>query len=190
MPERTHDPIVATAAIVMALQTIVSRNLPASELGVISIGSIQAGATHNVIPQEATLLLNVRSTNPAIRERIEQRIREIVTLQARSFGVDAHIEYKKLVPMVFNAEQPMVLARHVLERLVGADNVRTDLGGLLGSEDFAWMAQALPGCYVIIGNGSGEAGGCMLHNSHYDFNDDIIGLGARYFIELVREYLT
>ncbi|MFM0235053.1 M20 aminoacylase family protein [Paraburkholderia sediminicola] len=189
MPDRARDPIVAAGSLIMALQTIVSRNLPASEVGVVSIGGIHAGATHNVIPETVKLLLNMRSTNPEMRERIEKRVHEIVTLQAQCFGVEASIDYKRLVPVVVNADAPTTLARNVLTDLVGAANVLTDTKGMMGSEDFAWMSDAVPGCYVVIGNGVGEWGGCMVHNPKYDFNDRIISLGASYWVKLVEAYL-
>ncbi|SOF01307.1 hippurate hydrolase [Burkholderia sp. OK233] len=189
MPDRARDPIVAAGSLIMALQTIVSRNLPASEVGVVSIGGIHAGATHNVIPETVKLLLNMRSTNPEMRERIEKRVHEIVTLQAQCFGVEASIDYKRLVPVVVNAEAPTTLARDVLTDLVGAENVLTDTKGMMGSEDFAWMSDVVPGCYVVIGNGVGEWGGCMVHNPKYDFNDSIISLGASYWAKLVEAYL-
>ncbi|MGQ7934795.1 M20 aminoacylase family protein [Paraburkholderia sp. D1E] len=190
MPDKARDPIVAAGSLIMALQTIVSRNLPASEVGVVSIGGIHAGATHNVIPETVKLLLNMRSTNPEMRERIEKRVHEIVTLQAQSFGVEASIDYKRLVPVVVNAETPTALARDVITDLVGAENVLTDTKGMMGSEDFAWMSDAVPGCYVVIGNGVGEWGGCMVHNPKYDFNDRIISLGASYWVKLVETYLS
>ncbi|CAE6721142.1 Hippurate hydrolase [Paraburkholderia domus] len=189
MPDRARDPIVAAGSLIMALQTIVSRNLPASEVGVVSIGGIHAGATHNVIPDTVKLLLNMRSTHPEMRERIEKRVHEIVTLQAQCFGVEASIDYKRLVPVVVNAEGPTALARDVLTDLVGAANVLTDTKGMMGSEDFAWMSDVVPGCYVMIGNGVGEWGGCMVHNPKYDFNDRIISLGASYWVKLVEAYL-
>lgn len=188
MPDRARDPIVAAGSLIMALQTIVSRNLPASEVGVVSIGGIHAGATHNVIPDTVKILLNMRSTNPEVRERIEKRVHEIVKLQAQCFGVEATIDYKRLVPVVVNAETPTALAREVLTELVGTANVHTDSKGM-GSEDFAWMSDVTPGCYVVIGNGVGEWGGCMVHNPKYDFNDRIISLGASYWIKLVEKYL-
>ncbi|MFM0160928.1 hippurate hydrolase [Burkholderia sp. GAS332] len=190
MPDKARDPIVAAGSLIMALQTIVSRNLPASEVGVVSIGGIHAGATHNVIPDTVKLLLNMRSTNPEMRERIEKRVHEIVTLQAQCFGVEASIDYKRLVPVVVNAEAPTALARDVITDLVGAANVLTDTKGMMGSEDFAWMSDKVPGCYVIIGNGVGEWGGCMVHNPKYDFNDRIISLGASYWVKLVETYLN
>jgi hippurate hydrolase len=185
MPEQSRDPIVAAGALIMALQTIVSRNLAAREVGVVSIGAIHGGATHNVIPASVKLLLNMRSTTNEVRERIETRIRDIVTLQAQAFGVDATIDYQRLVPVVMNAEGPSEAARQVAAQLVGEDNVLTDTPGMIGSEDFAWMSQVVPGCYVVLGNGVGEWGGCMCHNPKYEFNDKIISLGASFWVRLV-----
>jgi hippurate hydrolase len=159
-------------------------------VGVVSIGGIHAGATHNVIPDTVKLLLNMRSTHPEMRERIEKRVHEIVTLQAQCFGVEASIDYKRLVPVVVNAEAPTALARDVITDLVGSANVLTDTKGMIGSEDFAWMSDKVPGCYVLIGNGVGEWGGCMVHNPRYDFNDRIISLGASYWVKLVETYLN
>ncbi|MCC8393600.1 M20 family metallopeptidase [Paraburkholderia sp. MMS20-SJTR3] len=189
MPEQSRDPIVAAGALIMALQTIVSRNLAAREVGVVSIGAIHGGATHNVIPASVKLLLNMRSTTNEVRERIENRIRDIVTLQAQTFGVEASIDYQRLVPVVMNAEGPTETAQHVAAQLVGEENVLTDVPGLMGSEDFAWMSQVVPGCYVVLGNGVGEWGGCMCHNPKYDFNDKIISLGASLWVRLVETVL-
>ncbi|WP_234775543.1 M20 aminoacylase family protein [Paraburkholderia tropica] len=189
MPEQARDPIVATGALIMALQTIVSRNLAAREVGVVSIGAIHGGATHNVIPASVKVLLNMRSTTNEVRERIESRIREIVTLQAQTFGVDASIDYRNLVPVVTNAERPTEIARQVAVQLVGEESVLADTGGVMGSEDFAWMSQAVPACYVLLGNGVGEWGGCMCHNPKYEFNDRIISLGASLWVRLVETCL-
>jgi hippurate hydrolase len=189
MPERTRDPIVAAGSLIMALQTIVSRNLGAAEAGVVSIGSIHAGTTPNIIPQSVTLSLNIRSTTPKVRTTIEKRIREIVEGQAQAFGMRAEIEYQNLVPVLINADVPTDFARMVLADLVGPENILPG-AGLVVSEDFAWMAEAVPGCYVRIGNGLGEEGGCMVHNPKYDFNDKITSLGATYFVNLVESWLS
>ncbi len=189
MPEKTCDPIVAAGSLIMALQTIVSRNIAPLETGVVSIGGIHAGATHNVIPETVELLLNMRSSDAAVRQRIETRIHEIVTLQSQSYGVDAQIDYKRLVPVVVNAQAPTALAHEVMGSLVGSTNVLSEITGAMGSEDFAWMSEQIPGCYVFLGNGVGEWGGCMVHNPKYDFNDNIIGLGASFWVRLVEAYL-
>ncbi|GAB7545157.1 M20 aminoacylase family protein [Cupriavidus sp. 8B] len=189
MPNFGRDPIVAAAGIVMALQTIVSRNLPATEAGVITVGALQAGSAHNVIPDTAQILLTVRSQDREVRDAMERRLRELVDLQARSFGVSAEIEYTNVSRVLVNTPAETRLMRSVLEELVGADHVVEPPKGIMGSEDFSWMLEQLPGCYVVLGNGAGSQGGCMVHNPGYDFNDEALSLGASLWARLVERYL-
>jgi hippurate hydrolase len=191
MPHRSRDPIVAAAAIVTALQTIVARNVAADDVAVVSVGFIRGGATHNVIPESVTLGLNVRAAQPATREMVEQRIREVVNLTAQAHGVHAEIDYRQLTPPVVNTEAETQLMQQVCTDLVGADKVLTQAPkGMGGSEDFAWMLKEMPGCYVLLGNGEGEFGGCMVHNPGYDFNDRVLPLGAACWVRLVQTYLS
>ncbi|WP_432258612.1 M20 aminoacylase family protein [Cupriavidus sp. TMH.W2] len=191
MPHRARDPIAAAAAIVTALQTVVARNVAPDDTAVVSVGFIRGGATHNVIPETVTLGLNVRAARPDTRALVEQRIREIVALTAQAHGVEAQIDYRQLTPPMVNAEAETLLAQRVCTELVGAANVVTQAPkGLNGSEDFAWMLNAVPGCYLILGNGEGEFGGCMVHNPGYDFNDAVLPLGAAAWVRLVQTYLA
>ncbi|RDK08469.1 M20 aminoacylase family protein [Cupriavidus lacunae] len=191
MPHRARDPIAAAAAIVTALQTVVARNVAPDDSAVVSVGFIRGGATHNVIPETVTLGLNVRAARPDTRALVEQRIREIVALTAQAHGVEAQIDYRQLTPPMVNAEAETLLAQRVCTELVGAGNVVTQAPkGLNGSEDFAWMLNAVPGCYLILGNGEGEFGGCMVHNPGYDFNDAVLPLGAAAWLRLVQTYLA
>ncbi len=191
MPHRARDPIAAAAAIVTALQTVVARNVAPDDTAVVSVGFIRGGATHNVIPETVTLGLNVRAARPDTRALVEQRIREIVALTAQAHGVEAQIDYRQLTPPMVNAEAETMLAQRVCTELVGAGNVVTQAPkGLNGSEDFAWMLNAVPGCYLILGNGEGEFGGCMVHNPGYDFNDAVLPLGAAAWVRLVQTYLA
>lgn len=190
MPDKARDPVVAAAAIVMALQTVVSRNLPAGETGVVSIGAIHAGTTHNVIPETAELKLNIRSADAGIRERIEARIRAIVAGQAAAFDVTAAIDYRHLVPAVVNTPDETALLRQVAAGIVGETNVLTTLPGIAGSEDFAWMAAGRRACYAVIGNGVGSVGGCMIHNPGYDFNDAALETGISLWVNLVETTLA
>ncbi|WP_420996093.1 M20 aminoacylase family protein [Cupriavidus sp. 30B13] len=191
MPHRTRDTIAAAAAIITALQTVVARNVAPDDTAVLSVGFIRGGATHNVIPEAVTLGLNVRAARPETRALVEQRIREIVGLTAQAHGVEAHIDYRQLTPPMVNAEAETRLAQQVCAALVGADKVVTQAPkGLNGSEDFAWMLNAVPGCYLILGNGEGEFGGCMVHNPGYDFNDRVLPLGAACWVRLARTYLA
>ncbi|AOY92385.1 amidohydrolase [Cupriavidus sp. USMAA2-4] len=190
MPHRARDPIAAAAAVVTALQTVVARNVAPDDTAVLSVGFIRGGATHNVIPESVTLGLNVRAARPETRAMVEQRIREIVALTAQAHGVEAIIDYRQLTPPMVNAEAETQLAQQVCAELVGADKVVTQAPkGLNGSEDFAWMLNEVPGCYLILGNGEGEFGGCMVHNPGYDFNDQVLPLGAACWVRLAQTFL-
>ncbi|MGM3276455.1 M20 aminoacylase family protein [Ralstonia sp. 24A2] len=191
MPHRASDPIVASAAIVTALQTVVARNVAPDDTAVVSVGFIRGGMTHNVIPESVTLGINVRAARPETRAMVEARIREIVSLTAQAHGVEALIDYRQLTPPMVNTLAETQLAQQVCTELVGADNVVTQAPkGLNGSEDFAWMLNEVPGCYLILGNGEGEFGGCMVHNPGYDFNDQVLPLGAACWVRLAQTYLT
>lgn len=191
MPERAIDPTPALASLVMALQTVVSRNLAADEAAVISVGTIQAGTAYNIIPETAQLTLSVRTTAPEVRERIERRIGEIVDGQCAAFGVSAQVDYRLLAPVLVNSEEQSLRMAEVARQVLGAANVLERMPvRLMGSEDFAWMLQARPGCYFVLGNGQGEFTGCSVHNDHYDFNDEVIALGAACWVKLVESYLT
>ena len=191
MPHRARDPIAASAAIITALQTVVARNVAPDDTAVVSVGFIRGGATHNVIPESVTIGLNVRAARPETRALVEMRIREIVSLTAQAHGVQAQIDYRQLTPPMVNTEAETQLAQRVCTELVGAANVVTQAPkGLNGSEDFAWMLNEVPGCYLILGNGEGEFGGCMVHNPGYDFNDQVLPLGAAAWVRLAQTYLS
>lgn len=191
MPHRARDPVAASAAIVTALQTVVARNVAPDDAAVLSVGFIRGGATHNVIPQSVTLGLNVRAARPETRALVEQRIREIVSLTAQAHGVEAQIDYRSLVPPVVNTPAETQRMARVCAELVGEANVLSQVPrGFAGSEDFAWMLAELPGCYLLLGNGEGEAGGCMVHNPGYDFNDQVLPLGAACWVRLAQTYLV
>lgn len=190
MPHRASDSLVAAASIVMALQTVVSRNVDPLHTAVVTVGSIQAGKANNVIPALATLELSVRALDPGVRKLLEQRIKAIATSQAESFGVKAEVDWKEGYCVLVNSEQETEFARQVALDLVGADRVVLNGPPLTGSEDFAFMLEKVPGSYLLIGNGDGDsAGACMVHNPGYDFNDDNIATGSDYWIHLVKTYL-
>jgi hippurate hydrolase len=190
MPHRASDSLVAAASIVMALQTVVSRNVDPLHTAVVTVGSIQAGKANNVIPALATLELSVRALDPGVRKLLEQRIKAIATSQAESFGVKAEVDWKEGYCVLVNSEQETEFARQVALDLVGAERVVLNGPPLTGSEDFAFMLEKVPGSYLLIGNGDGDsAGACMVHNPGYDFNDDNIATGSDYWIHLVQTYL-
>ena len=192
MPHRAQDPIVAAAAIVMTLQTIVSRNVDPQHTAVITVGSLVAGKANNVIPASARLELSVRSLDREVRDLLQARITTLVTAQAQSLGVQAHIDYKRDYPVLVNTPAETELARQVGTELLGAERITRQGRPLTGSEDFAFMLEHSPGSYFMIGNGAGEgqpAHACMVHNPGYDFNDDILPLGAAFWALLTQRYL-
>lgn len=187
-PHRSADPIVAGASVVMALQTIVSRNANPMETAIITVGAFNAGHANNVIPETATLELTVRALTPETRTLIEHRIKALVAAQAESFGVKANIDYRRGYSVLVNTPEETEFARQAAIELVGADNVVRQGPAMPVSEDFSFMLEKVPGCYLIIGNGDGE-GACSVHNPNYDFNDDNIAIGSAYWVHLVKRYL-
>ena len=191
MPHRAADPLVAAASIVMALQTIVSRNVDPLDTAVVTVGALHAGQANNVIPALATLELSVRSLNPEVRRLLEQRIKALVAAQAESFGVTADIDWLPGYCVLVNSKAETDFARQVALDLVGPERVTLQGPALTGSEDFAFMLEKIPGSYLLIGNGDAtSAGACMVHNPGYDFNDDNIATGAAYWMTLVERFLA
>ncbi len=191
MPHRAADPLVAAASIVMALQTIVARNVDPLHTAVVTVGAMHAGQANNVIPALATLELSVRSLDADVRRLLEQRIKALVAAQAESFGVTAEVDWRPGYCVLVNSVEETNFARDVALSLVGAEHVTLHGPALTGSEDFAFMLEKIPGSYLLIGNGDGDsAGACMVHNPGYDFNDDNIATGAAYWVALVERYLS
>ncbi len=191
MPHRAADPLVAASSIVMALQTIVARNVDPLHTAVVTVGAMHAGQANNVIPALATLELSVRALDPDVRRLLEQRIKALVMAQAESFGVTADIDWRPGYCVLVNTEAETNFARQIALDLVGAEHVTLHGPAVTGSEDFAFMLEKIPGSYLLIGNGDGDsAGACMVHNPGYDFNDDNIATGAAYWVALVERYLS
>jgi hippurate hydrolase len=190
MPHLGRDPVVAAASIVTALQTIVARNVPPADAAVLTVGAIQAGTTHNVVPSTATILMTVRTLNKAVQQLIEARLREIVEGQASSFGVTAQIDYQPVTRVLMNTEKETALAHQAAAAVVGAENILPLPPGMMGGEDFSWMLEKVPGCYVALGNGAEGHGSCMIHNPGYDFNDQALPIGVSYWATLVEQYLS
>jgi hippurate hydrolase len=191
MPHRCADPLVAAASVVMALQTVVSRNIDPLDTAVVTVGAMHAGQANNVIPASAVLELSVRALKPEVRLLLEKRIKALVAAQAESFGVTAEVDWKPGYCVLVNSIEETNFARQVALDTVGADRVTLQGPALTGSEDFAFMLEKVPGSYLLIGNGDGDsAGACMVHNPGYDFNDDNISIGATYWVNLARTYLA
>lgn len=191
MPHTTADPLVAASSIVMALQTVVSRNVDPLHTAVVTVGALQAGQANNVIPDQATLKLSVRALDPEVRSLLKQRIHELVTQQAASYRVRADIDWQDGYAVLINDSACTTLAVELATRLFGAERVTPQGAPITASEDFAFMLQRVPGCYFFVGNGAaGTPGACMVHNPGYDFNDDIIADGAAFWSALVHEVLA
>jgi hippurate hydrolase len=190
MPQLTVDPVVITAQVISALQTIASRNANPLDAIVVSVCSMETSQTgvFNVIPDFVKLIGTVRTFRPETRTMAEARIKEIVAGVSKAMGGSAQIEYKLGYPSTINSEREAVFAARVGERVFGKNNVFTDAEPTMGGEDFSYMLQARPGAYVFLGQGGGP-NNCFLHNPGYDFNDEVIPLGAGYLAALVEESL-
>jgi hippurate hydrolase len=191
MPHRAVDPIVAAASIVMALQTVVSRNIDPLQMAVVTVGALHAGKANNVIPQSATLEISVRALDREVRDKLEHRVKALITAQAESFGVTAQIDWRPGYAVLVNTPAETAFAREVALELVGAEQVTLQGPAVTGSEDFAFMLERVPGSYLLIGNGDGDsAGACMVHNPGYDFNDANLPIGAAYWALLAKRFLV
>jgi hippurate hydrolase len=190
VPQLTVDPVVAAAHIITALQTIASRNVDPLDAVVVSICSMatsQIGA-FNVIPEAVQLIGTVRSFKPETRDLAEQKVRSIAAKIAEALGATAEVKYSRGYPATVNSAREAAFAARVGEQVFGKGKVMTEADPTMGGEDFSYMLQAVPGAYVWLGQGGGP-GGCFLHNPKFDFNDEVIPLGAGYLAALVEESL-
>ena len=186
------DVTLAQAQFLLALQTIVSRNIPAIEAAVISVGHIAAGTAEapNVIPSRATVTGTARSFSPDVRDTIERRLGEIARAHALAFGCTAEIAYQRLSPALVTQAEQTAISLRVAAALVGWEKVGAEFPPVTASEDFSFMLEARPGGYILIGNGMPQEGFANLHTPDYDFNDDILALGSAFWVQLVRTELT
>ena len=195
MPHNALDPVPVACQLVQSFQTIISRNLKPIDAGVISVTMIHAGEATNVIPNRCELQGTVRTFSVAVLDQIEQRMRVMTEHLCAASGVRADFEFKRNYPPTINSAAEADFARQVMADIVGADNVQTQ-EPTMGAEDFSFMLQAKPGCYAFIANGDGDhralghgGGPCMLHNPSYDFNDELLPLGATYWVRLAQAWL-
>ena len=190
MPHLAVDPVVVTAHIITALQTIASRNVNPLDAIVVSLCSMETSqlGAFNVIPDAVKLIGTVRTFRGATQELAEQRIREIATLVAAGLGGSAELEYVRGYPATVNTPREAEFAAQVAARIFGDNNVVREFDPTMGGEDFAYMLQAKPGAYLLLGQG-GDQSGCYLHNPGYDFNDEVIPLGAGYLAALAEDAL-
>ena len=189
MPQFGDDPIVAAAALVGAIQTIVSRLSDPRDPLVISITQIHGGNTWNIVPERVVLHGTARYLTPALRETLRDQLGHIVDHVSATYGVTAVIAYYKPIPPAVNAAGPTERAIRAAVQVVGAEHVLRDVAPSMGCEDFAFMLAARPGCYLWIGNGP-IVDGVGLHSPLYEFNDAILPIGASYWSTLVERDLA
>lgn len=199
LPHNGIDPVPVACQMVQAFQTIITRNKKPVDAGVISVTMIHTGEATNVVPDSCEIQGTVRTFTFEVLDLIEQRMQAIAEHTAAAFGATVEFRFRRNYPPTVNHPAETAFAREVLAEVVGPAQVLAQ-EPTMGAEDFAYMLQARPGCYLFIGNGDGghrggyEGGGhdvgpCMLHNPHYDFNDELIPLGATAWVRLVERWL-
>ena len=196
MPHLGTDPVPVAAAMVQGFQTIISRNMRPIDTGVISVTMIHTGEVTNVIPESCVMEGTVRTFSTEVLDLIEARMQAMSESIAGAYGCSVDFEFRRNYPPTINHEAETAFARRVLGEVVGAENV-VDFEPTMGAEDFSYYLQKIPGCYFMIGNGDGAhregghgLGPCMLHNPSYDFNDDLIPLGATAWVRIAESWLN
>lgn len=196
-PHKGIDPVMVAVQIAQSWQTIVSRNRNPLDAAVLSITQIHAGSATNVIPDDARLIGTVRTFDLKTLDLIEHRMRNIAEHTAQAFDATVDFRFKRNYPPLINHAKETAFAASVMQTVVGAKNVDTQVEPTMGAEDFAFMLQEKAGCYVFIGNGEGDhrmaghgLGPCNLHNPSYDFNDDLLPIGATYWVKLAEAWLA
>jgi amidohydrolase len=196
-PHKGIDPIMVAVQVAQSWQTIVSRNSNPLEPAVLSITQIHSGSSTNAIPDQATLVGTVRTFSTEVLDMIERRMRSIAQCTTQGFEAGVDFRFNRNYPPLINHARETEFAVRVMRELVGEANVDPKVEPTMGAEDFAFMLQEKPGCYVFIGNGEGEhrdgghgLGPCNLHNASYDFNDELLPLGATYWVRLAEAWLS
>jgi hippurate hydrolase len=196
-PHKGIDPIMVALQLAQGWQTIISRNKSPLDAGVLSVTQIHSGSATNVIPDTARLIGTVRTFRPEVLDLIETRMRVMAEHTAAAFEAEIEFKFERLYPALINHAKETAIAVDVMKSIVGEANVNPAVEPTMGAEDFAFMLQEKPGCYVFIGNGEGDhrsvghgLGPCNLHNPSYDFNDALLPIGATYWVRLVEQYLS
>jgi amidohydrolase len=184
MPHLSCDPVLAAAQMIVQIQSIVSRNVDPGEAAVVSVTDIHGGSAYNIIPDQVRLRGTTRHYSPEIQNLIEKRLREITSGVAAAANVGVELTYERRYPAVVNSPEETDIALRVATRVAGVDRVIPDLPPLMGSEDFAFFLQKVPGNYIGLGCGDSRPGG-MLHQSRYDFNDSLLPIGVAYWYSLI-----
>ena len=189
VPEDAADPVLAGASIVMALQTIVSRNISPFESAVVTVASFHAGTASNIISETAELVLSIRSFEPDVRDFLQKRITEVARGQAESYGMRATVDYRRCYDATVNHPAETAFVRDQAAAFAGADKVIELERPFMLSEDFTYMLQACPGCYFLIGTRSGPEDK-PIHHPAFDFNDAVLPLGAGFWTRLTEASLA
>ena len=184
-PELAIDPIVCGSSLVMALQTIVSRNISPWKNCVINVGSFQSGFAGNAVPQKAILRLSIRNMDDQVRAYVLDKIREITKYQSKTYNCKYKIKEGEPGAVLINTSENTIWAIEVAKKIFGENNVITDMHPYMGSEDFAFMLKERPGTYCMLGNGDSY----MVHHPGYIFDQSVLKIGATYWVGLVQEYL-
>ncbi len=197
LPHNSADPVFAASQMIGALQAIITRNKRPVDAAVLSITQFHAGDASNIIPDSAWIGGTVRTFTNEVLDLIEKRLNEIAHSVAQAFDCEAEVEFLRNYPPTINHPKETDFAISVMKELVGEQKVNPRIDPTMGAEDFAYMLQAKPGCYVFIGNGDGDhrsqghgLGPCQLHNPCYDFNDKLLPLGSTYWVKLVEKFLS
>jgi hippurate hydrolase len=191
-PYQTVDPVLVAAHIITAVQSIVSRNVRPLDNAVISLCAMQAGdlGAFSVVPGKATLVGTVRSFSADVQALLERRLNEVCAGVAMGLGATAHVHYERVYPATINSPEEARFAGDVAQKLLGHEQVDRELEPSMGAEDFAFMLQVRPGAYLRLGQGTEHGvGSCFLHNSRYDFNDEVLPLGAALHAGLIEQGL-
>lgn len=189
MPDKAVDPVLVGASLVLALQSVVSRNAPPSETAIITVGAFLAGDAPNVIPEQAELRLSVRALQPQVRQMLRQRIEDLAHLHAQGYGARAEVIVGEGYPVLVNDPSASHLAAEVIRDWLGEQGLVQGMRPICASDDFAYWLEQVPGCYLLIGNGDG-VGSCEVHNPGYDFNDQALPLGASFWVRLAQRFLA
>ena len=189
MPHTAIDPIIIGTKIVDAYQSIVSRYIDPQEPVVLSVTQFHGGDAYNVIPNEIEMKGTVRCFSSKVQESIENQMEQITSSICSAYGADYELAYERRYPATINTAEEVTISEKVAKNISGDEMVHTSPTPSMGSEDFAFMLQERPGSYIWIGNGDGE-GSCMLHNPGYDFNDEILPIGATYWVNMAEEILS
>jgi amidohydrolase len=185
-PQHSIDPIAVGVQLHIALQTVVSRNIGPVDSAVVSVSVFNAGTVQNVIPHHATLAASIRTTTPEIRDKVEQRLREICAGVAQTFDAEIELDYQRNYPCTVNHELETEIVSRAAIAIVGAENVDTNTPVRMGSEDFSYMLEARPGAYLFLGTND-EDHNHSVHHPEFDFNDEVLSFGASLWAKLVEQ---